>query len=147
MKITPTKSLSKCLTELSTALEPQKLLNEKTKQLRSSCQTSQQDVTGRLWPVMPRDKLFKPRHPQHEMGKKDTEVCIMSEWGSESVCVREKRQWCGLSPRSVGKAVVAPARERAGDAKGPALDLKGSDTAKPQVRKGNRHTVCTRSIF
>lgn len=87
MKITPTKSLSKCLTELSTALEQQKLLNEKTKQLQSSCQTSQQDAAGRVWPVMPRDKLFKPHHPQHEVGKKITEVCTRTEWGSESVGV------------------------------------------------------------
>lgn len=68
------ESLSKCLTELSPALEQQKLLNEKTKQLRGSCQTSQQDATGLMWPVTPRDKLFKPRHPQNEMGN-ITEVC------------------------------------------------------------------------
>lgn len=50
-------------------------------------------------------------------------------------------------PKGVGKAAVALARERVGDAKRPALDLKGSDTAKPQVREANTHTVGISSIF
>lgn len=76
MRTTPTESesLSKCLSKLSTALEQQKLLNEKTKHLQGSSQTSQQEAAGRMWPVTSRDKLFKPHHPQHEMGK-ITEVC------------------------------------------------------------------------
>lgn len=62
-----------------------------------------------MWPVAPRDKLFKPRRPQHEKGE-ITEVC--TGWNVA---------------RSVGKVAIVLARERIGDAKGPALDLKGSE--------------------